>query len=216
MAGQPIVRPVWRAFPEDSLTRAAAFVRAGGHGVVWAPGRARPAAWLLLPCGADGILPPLSEWVVLMLGRQTYGVVRSRPARGLGLLRVPRHYESKVSAWCERDRSWLGATRTISLDCTTCGVCCIGCRPVIQPSDVKRWHRDGRADLGARNYVRRQGGKLLLRMRNNDNACVHLDQKRCGIYPLRPNVCRIFPVGCEGCLDARRLELDIVDGAVTA
>jgi uncharacterized protein len=216
MAGQTIDRPLWRAFPEDSLTHAAAFVRAGGHGVVWAPGRARPAAWLLLPCGPDGILAPLSLWVVILLGRRTYGVVRSRPARGLALLRVPRRSEQRVSDWCARDQTFVGATRTIALDCTACGACCVGCRPILRPPDVTRWRRAGRADLAAPSYIRRQGGRLLLRLSDTDHSCVHLDQKRCGIYPLRPYVCRIFPVGSEGCLDARRIVLGAVDGAVTA
>ena len=216
MAGQTIDRPLWRAFPEESLTGAAAFVRAGGHGVVWAPGRARPAAWLLLPCGTDGTLSPLSQWVVMILGRRTYALVSSRPARGLALLRVPRRFEQRVSGWCERDETWPGATRTIALDCTACGACCVGCRAVLRPPDLTRWHRAGRTDLAARSYIRRQNGRLLLRLRDSDNACVHLDQKSCGIYPLRPYVCRIFPVGSEGCLDARRIVLGAVDGAVTA
>jgi hypothetical protein len=216
VAGQTIRRPLWRAFPEAELASGAAFVRAGGHAAVSVEGRAAPAIWLLLPCGADGTLPALSRWVVLMLGRRTYSIVRSAPARGLALLRVPRRFESKVSAWCDRDAHWTGSTRTISLDCTSCGACCVGCRPVLGPPDITRWRRAGRADLARRSYTRRHGGFLMLRLRESDNACVHLDGRSCGIYPLRPYVCRVFPVGCEGCLDARRLELGIVDGAAGA
>jgi hypothetical protein len=204
---------LWRAFAEDALPQAAAFARAGGHAVVWVHGRRSRAAWLLLPCDRRGQARPLSRWVMLMFGRRTYGLVRSRPAQGVGLLRVPRRFEPDVVTWCDRDAGWRGATRQLTLDCTSCGACCRGCRPVLRPSDLARWRAAGRADLAGRAFTRRSAGVVFLRLRETDNACVHLDGARCTIYPLRPFVCRLFPVGCEGCLEARRQTFGIDDRA---
>ena len=209
---QHIERPLWRAFPESSFPAAVRHVQAGGNAVVWEEVRAAERAWLLLPCEPDGSVRPLSHWTILMFGRRSYGLVRSPDARGLALLRVPRRFEADVEAWCVRDAAWRGATRRIALDCTACGACCHGCRPVLRPGDLQRWRTAGRRDLLTRRYVRRSGGALVLRQRESGGACVHLRGARCDIYPLRPLVCRIFPVGSEGCLEARRLRFGLVDG----
>jgi Fe-S-cluster containining protein len=147
-----------------------------------------------------------------MFRRRSYGLVRSRPASGLALLRVPRACEPDVVTWCERDEAWPGSTRSIALDCTACGACCHGCRPVLRPDDLARWRAAGRPDLLGRRYVRRSGGVSVLGMRAADGACVHLNGARCDIYPIRPMVCRFFPMGSEGCLEARRLHFGLVDG----
>ena len=211
MSAQIIRRPVWKAFPEASLSRAAAFARAGGHAVVWEPGHT-PSAWLLMPCTKAG-LSELSRWVLVLLGRRTFGKVRGAPARGLALIRVPRRFQSRVAAWCHRDSRWRGATRAIALECTSCGACCHGCRPTLLPPDLTRWRKAGRLDLASRRYTRKSQGHLIIRLRPVDNGCVHLDGRRCGIYPLRPYACSIFPPGCESCLSVRATTFGIVDGA---
>jgi Fe-S-cluster containining protein len=195
-----------------SLVRAAAFARAGGHAVIWAPARRSPAAWLLMPCTKDG-LPLLSRWVLVLLGRRTYGEVQVEPAKGLALIKVARRFHPRLAAWCHRDSHWRAATRPLTLDCMSCGACCHNCRPALLPPDLTRWRKADRADLGAGRYVRRIGGQLVIRLRPADHGCVHLDGRRCGIYPLRPYACRIFPPGCESCLGARRAVFGIVDGA---
>lgn len=210
MSAQTIRRPLWKAFSEGSLARAAAFARAGGHAVVWAPGR-RPSAWVLMPCTTVGV-SELSRWVLVLFGRRTYGKVRRAPARGLALIRVSRRFERHVSAFCHRDSRWRGATRTMTLDCTSCGACCHDCRPQLLPSDLTRFRRAGRIDLANRQNTRQYRGKRVIRLRPIDQACIHLDGCRCSIYPIRPYACRVFPVGCESCLKARADALHIVDG----
>lgn len=209
--GEVVRRPLWRAFPEASLVRAAAFARAGGHAVIWAPARRLPAAWLLMPCTKDG-LSPLSRWVLVLLGRRSYGEVQVEPAKGLALIKVARRFHPRLAAWCHRDAHWRAATRTITLDCTSCGACCHNCRAMLLPPDLTRWRKAGRADLAGGRYIRRSRGQLVIRLRPTDQGCVHLDGRLCGIYPLRPYACRIFPPGSESCLSARRSVFGLVDG----
>lgn len=178
--------------------------------MVWAPGRT-PVAWLLMPCAKDG-LSPLSRWVLVLLGRRSYGEVQVEPAKGLALIRVARRFHRRLAGWCHRDAAWRGATRAITLECTTCGACCHNCRATLLPPDLTKWRKVGRDDLAGRRFIRHSRGQLIIRLRPADQGCVHLDGRRCGIYPLRPYACRIFPAGSESCLGARLSEFGIVDG----
>jgi uncharacterized protein len=207
---QIVRRPLWKAFQETSLPRAAAFARAGGHAVVWAADQP-PSAWLLMPSTKDR-LSELSRWALVLLGRSTFGRVRRAPARGLALIRVPRRFESRVAAWCHRDSQWRGATRAIALECTTCGACCHHCHPAVLGSDLARWRKAGRLDLANRRNTSQYHGHRVIRLRPVDQACLHLDGQQCSIYAIRPYACRVFPPGCESCLMARREVFGIVDG----
>jgi Fe-S-cluster containining protein len=59
---------------------------------------------------------------------------------------------------------------------------------------------------------KRSDGKLELTLLPS-KRCRHLDAgNACGIYELRPNACRDFPVGSECCLYAREDTYDEYDG----
>jgi hypothetical protein len=59
---------------------------------------------------------------------------------------------------------------------------------------------------------REEDGTVVLRLLASRN-CRHLRRdKRCAIYELRPDSCRLFPAGSECCLYSREEELGIVDG----
>ena len=65
-------------------------------------------------------------------------------------------------------------------------------------------------------WVRTVKGVKLMSLEPN-GRCVHLhNDNKCGIYEMRPDNCRWFPVGTEPCLIARREEHGWVDGAVKA
>ena len=49
--------------------------------------------------------------------------------------------------------------------------------------------------------MRPSRGRRVLRVVRGD--CVHLAGNDCVIYELRPDNCRAFPAGSEGCLGAR-------------
>jgi Fe-S-cluster containining protein len=205
-----IRRPVWRRFSESSLAAAAAFARAGGHAVVSVPGRPRPV-WLLMPCTTAG-LSPLSRWVLVLLGRRTYGEVRTSPAKGLALIRVARRFEARVADWCQRDSRWRTATRTLELECTACGACCRHCHPALLPPDLTRWRKAGRFELADLEHTDEHRGHRVIRLRPVDDRCIHLEGTRCGIYSIRPYACRVFPPGCESCLSARTEAFGTIDG----
>ena len=70
-----------------------------------------------------------------------------------------------------------------------------------------------RCDHGAeeRVGVQTHRGEVVLRLRAEDKACVHLRGTLCGIYTLRPDNCSVFPAGSEPCLGSRKEEFDIDD-----
>lgn len=205
-----IQRPLWRSFNERFLKNAAEHVRAGGHAMVWRKGPARPVAWMLLPCGPDGEVPELAFWSMLSLSKRAYDVIKRGPAKGLATMRIPRDYEDAVEQWCERDSRWPGATREIELDCMDCAACCTRNRVLLDEDDFARWRAAGREDLLGKAYVRKDKGKVVLRLRP-DGTCVHLQDKLCGIYALRPDNCSAFPAGSEPCLQSRLDEFGVVD-----
>ena len=72
----------------------------------------------------------------------------------------------------------------------------------LEPEDEERWVLSARPELSTAAYVRESSGKRLLRvLRGGD--CVHLSGNECAIYEMRPDNCRAFPAGSEGCLSAR-------------
>jgi Fe-S-cluster containining protein len=166
---------------------------------------------MLLPCGDDGAVTELGYWSILALDKRRYQVIRSGRAKGLATSRIPRDLEYAVEEWCERDARWPGTTREVELDCTTCAACCKSNRVVLDDPDFRRWREAGRGDLAGKAYVRTDRGEVVLRLRKDDKACVHLRGTLCGIYAVRPDNCSLFPAGSEPCLGSRKEELDIVD-----
>lgn len=196
-------------------------MKAGGHAIVWRPGKGpKPVAWMLLPTGPDGELPELSFWSILALDKRKYELVDKGPAKGLATMRVPRALEYVVDEWCERDAKHMGTTRTIVLDCVKCAACCRENRVILYDDDFARWKQAGRDDLRGKAYTRNDKGDVVLRLKTEDKTCVHLNGKFCGIYPLRPDNCSMFPAGSEPCLTSREVEYewgdtDAVDAPTT-
>jgi hypothetical protein len=178
-----IARPVVRSFTRPHVRRAAAWVRAGGHAIVWlAPRKAR----LVFPRPRDGDESDLGWWSVLDLGRSDYLIARRGPFAGLGLIAIPHDCYAIVRDRAVRDSIHAGPTRSIDLDCLECGACC----------------RDNRVD-----------GKVVLVLRRDKRCKHLADDNRCGVYPIRPDACSTFPAGSECCLSSREEELGIIDGA---
>jgi hypothetical protein len=205
-----IARPIVRAFSAQSLRAAAAHVRGGGHAVVWeSPSRAR----LLLPVPKEDDPNDLALFSILDLGKQRYEIVPRGVARGLATALVPRNCNDIVRRRAERDRVHLGHVRRVHFDCLACGACCRNNSVVLDDADQARFERAGRHDLTRMPYARRTDGKLVMRLVQG-GRCRHLKpENHCGIYEIRPAMCRDFPVASECCLSARAEEFGMHDGA---
>jgi Fe-S-cluster containining protein len=208
-----VTRPVVRNFKWPHRKQAAAWVRAGGHALVWAsPRKAR----LVFARPRRGDENDLGWWSVLDLGRSEYVVARSGPFAGLAYMRVPHDCYSIVRDRVVRDSIHPDPTREIELDCLACAACCKGNRVVLEDEDVERFERAGRGDLARAPYAKRDNGQIVLVLRR-DKRCRHLGgDNRCGIYSFRPSACSTFPAGSECCLSSREEEMGIVDGAPLA
>jgi hypothetical protein len=210
MAKARIVRPVVRSYRWPHLDRAAAWVRAGGHAVVWiAPRKAR----LVFARPRKGDEHDLGWWSVLDLGRSRYSVARRGPFAGMGFVRVPHDCYAIVDERVRRDSIHPAATRAMDLDCLECAACCKDNSVELEEVDIARFERGGRGELARRPYAKDDGGRVVLVLRP-DKRCKHLaDDNRCGVYAIRPDACSTFPAGSECCLSAREEEMGIVDGA---
>ena len=198
-------RPVVRSFHRRFARECAAWVRAGGHGILWeSPERAR----LVVGAFDKKDLTHLGRWAILDLGKSTYGVAKKGPLRGLVTTPVPKDTLDIVREWATRDGVHPGPRRTMKLDCQACGACCLDNEVVLEREDLRRFRRGG-----VQPVTRRKGGQLMLRVLES-GKCAHLGPKnKCGIYTHRPNACRYFPPASECCLFAREEELGIFDGA---
>lgn len=155
----------------------------------------------------------LALFSILDLGKERYDIVLRGVARGLATTAVPRDCNDIVRRRAERDRVHRGAVRRVQFDCLACGACCRNNRVVLDDGDVARFAAAGRDDLGRMPYARRHDGKLVMRL-VRDGRCQHLKgHNRCGIYEIRPTMCRDFPVASECCLSARAEEFGLHDGA---
>jgi Fe-S-cluster containining protein len=209
MSRNVTVRPVWRSFRHRYLARAALHVKNGGHAVVV---RDDGAIDLLLTVDASGKITELGLWAVLAIEQQRWRRVKDGPAVGLATARVRTEFEGSVLDWCERDAAYPKATRRMKLDCLECAACCHDANVLLDEADFARWHNAGRKDLLGKSYLKRANGKVTLRFLPS-GKCQHLRRDRkCGIYPIRPDNCRSFVVGSEACLAAREDTLDIRDG----
>lgn len=202
-------RPIVRSFQRRFVRECAAWVRAGGHGVLWSsPERAR----LVLPHFGPKDLMALGRWAILDLGKPTYGVAKKGPLRGLVTTPVPEDALDIVREWATRDSIHRGPLRAMKLDCLKCGACCRDNEVVLERVDFRRARRGGSEHMLKPPYTRRKGGQLMLRVLSN-GKCTHLGRGNlCAMYIDRPDACRYFPAGSECCLFAREEELGILDG----
>jgi hypothetical protein len=205
-----VERPVVRSFRPPYLEEAAAWVRSGGHAVVWIePRKAR----LVFARPREGDEHDLGWWSALDMGRMEYSVARRGTFDGMAYVRVPHDCYAIVRARVVRDSIHRGPRRALDLDCLECGACCKDNRVELDDDDVARLERAGRGELARPPYARRDDGTVVLVLRQ-DKRCKHLaDDNKCGIYPIRPSACSTFPVGSECCLSSREEEMGIVDGA---
>lgn len=218
MATERVVRPVVRAFRREFEEEAAAHVRRGGHALVYeATGGGellakRGVVRLVFQKPRGRVASDLGYWSLLDLGLTRWSTIPRGPLRGLAFARVPGDCVEIVRDRVARDSIHPGSTRTMQLDCKACAACCRNNRVEIEAADLARFRRAGRPELGRAPYVRKGDGKLVLRLlRSRD--CRHLTrEKECAIYELRPDSCRSFPPGSEGCLFSREEELGVVDG----
>jgi hypothetical protein len=210
MGENRIVRPIVRAFQAPFEAEAAAHVHAGGHAIVWtSPRRGR----IVFQPPEDPEDRDLGYWAILDMGRTEWFRMKSGALRGLAVAAVPRDCVDLAKERAERDSVHTGATRVMLLDCETCAACCRDNRVELEAQDIERFEAANRPELAKAPYTRKDGKKIILRLlRSRD--CRHLRvDRRCGIYEIRPESCRVFPPGSEGCLYARESELGILDGA---
>ena len=204
-----VVRPVVRSYRWPHLEEAAAWVRAGGHAVVWiSPRKAR----LVFTRPPEGDENDLGHWSVLDLGLHDHRIAKRGPFAGMAFIAVPHDCYAIVRFRVVRDSIHPEATRALDLDCLECGACCRDNRVVLDDVDLARFEKAGRGDLARPPYARREDGAVVLVLRK-DKDCKHLAaDNKCGIYAIRPDACSTFPVGSECCLSSREEEMEIVDG----
>lgn len=204
-------RPVVRSFKKDFARECAAWVRAGGHGILWdSPKRAR----LVLPKFGPKDTMALGRWAILDLGKSTFGFAKTGPLRGLVTSPVPEDTLFIVREWATRDSIHPKPTKKIALDCLACGACCRDNEVVLEKQDARRFRKAGLEKMMKPPYARRaRDGRLMLRVLGN-GKCTNLERdNKCAIYDARPDACRYFPAASECCLFAREEELGIIDGA---
>ena len=213
MSASLVVRPVVRSFDQRWAKEAALHVRAGGHALVW-NGDKRVSLVLPPPSRRKAEKEKdLGYWSLLDLGVDSFKRARAGTFRGLVVHRVEKDAVEIVRRRALRDSVHPRATRKIRLDCESCASCCRDNNVILEPVDFARFKNAGREDLGRPPYTRRDGERVVLRLLKSRD-CRHLGaDKRCGIYPLRPESCRSFPAGSESCLYSREVELGLVDGA---
>lgn len=207
-----VVRPVVRSFRMPFVNEARAWVKSGGHAVVWENDK---RAMLLFSLPKEGDESDLGVWSLLDLGKQRWKTPDKGPYAGLAVSLFPReaHWIAKHRA--ERDSKWKGPTRKVTLDCLECGACCKDNHVMLNKVDLDRFRKGGRPDLTKAPLAKWRDGKLSLTLLNN-GSCKHLGRgNACNIYEIRPDACSEFPMGSECCLFAREEELGIYDGVKT-
>jgi len=206
-----VVRPVVRSFRSTYMKEARAWVKAGGHAVVWESDK---RAMLVFPVPKKGDEEDLGMWSVLDLGKQRWDTPTSGPYAGLACSLFPRATLWIAKRRAERDSKWRNPTRRIKLDCLTCAACCRDNEVILEKKDVTRFREAKRMDLVRRPLAAWRDGKFVLTLLAN-GSCRHLkSDNACAIYEIRPDACSQFPAGSECCLFAREEELNVYDGVI--
>lgn len=206
-------RPVVRSFQKKFIRECAAWVRAGGHAILWeSPKRAT----FVIPRPDPDDPMDFGRWSLLDMDKTRYGIVRRGPLRGLATSPVEEDMFDFVRERATRDSVHRGPLRTMDLDCLECGACCKRNEVILERVDERRFVRAERPELLRRPYTRRnRDGKLRLTLLKNGD-CRHLGKdNKCAVYAFRPDACSQFPPGSECCLFSREDELGIFDGLET-
>jgi Fe-S-cluster containining protein len=209
---QTIARPIWRRFKPRYFKNAVAHVRRGGAAAIDDPETDRVD--VLLPVDDKGRITELARWALLAIEHRRFRYVKSGAAQGFATASVRAEYAGSVLDWCTRDAVHGGATRNILIDCVTCAACCHDSNVVLDGADLARFRDGGRPDLAGKAYIKRaRDGVITLRFIGK-GPCQHLAaDRRCSIYELRPDNCRVFLEGSEACLAAREDTFGLRDGA---
>ena len=211
MASSRVVRPLVRSFNQRFVREAAAHVRAGGHAIVWAS--EKQAMMVFQEPDEDSEEEDLGVWSLLDMRKHKWDVENRGALRGLATTSIPKDCFDLVRERVQRDSVHRGSTRTMVLDCEKCAACCRKNYVRLEKVDIKRFEDAGREGLLRPPFTRMDGKKIVLRLLRSGD-CRHLQKDlRCGIYEVRPEACRTFPMGSEGCLFSREEGLGIVDGA---
>ncbi len=184
-------------------------MKRGGHAIVWA---SKSQAMIVLQDPDQDDPDDLGVWALLDMELKRWSVESRGLLKGLATCNIPRDCLDLVRDRVERDSVHPGTTRVMHLDCEECAACCRKNHVILEKKDITRFQAAGRKDLLRPPFTRRAGNKLVLRLLRAGD-CRHLQtDRRCGIYELRPEACRSFPPGSEGCLFSREEEFG-VDGA---
>ena len=194
---ETVLRPLWRDFEGSDLRGAARHARAGGLAVL--TGR----RWRMIgDAGRGEELPLYVDWAIRAIEATQWEERVAGPLKGCVEAPIAQDWMERVDEWVRRDCAFDGATEPASFDCVRCAACCFDNRVVLDGEDLVRFRAAGRAELLRRTVT--DGKKQLLPLaRKKGRPCVHLQGRLCGIYEVRPNMCRDFPVGTEQCLTSR-------------
>lgn len=192
-----VERPLWRLFSASQLPAAIRHVRGGGLAVL------TKRTWTLLAQGGepDGDPPVMVEWAIQAIHCPYWIYENSGAAKGLVRAPIPHKFRDWAREWAERDAAFAGSTHRFTLDCMTCAACCFDNKVILSTPDLYRWGIEGRRDLFEKTKVYRRQRRLPLLP--TTAGCVHLDGLKCGIYEMRPDMCRDFVPATENCLAAR-------------
>jgi hypothetical protein len=202
------VRPVVRSFRATFTKNALAWVREGGHAIVWESAR---KAWLVVPKPAANHPEDYGKWAAYDLGRRLLRVAKSGPFKGFGVVSLSGTDLPIVEAWGIRDAVHVEPTREMVLDCVACGACCKNNNVVLDAADMKRLRSGAPKTFVDR--VKRKDGRLVLTLLKDGRCAALTKQGMCGVYEYRPEACREFPAATECCLFAREEGLGLLDGA---
>ncbi len=81
-----------------------------------------------------------------------------------------------------------------SFKCQRCGACCYNKEIPLSPSEARRLAQRLRHPAPTFFLESNEEGKPVLR-RKADGSCIFLEPQGCRVYPDRPLVCRLFPLG---------------------
>jgi hypothetical protein len=150
---------------------------------------------------ADADPPDLIDWAIHAIKSPWWIFENEGLLEGLVRAPVQKRYREWAAEWAERDAHFAGATQRLKLDCMQCAACCFDNRVLLRKGDLAMWREAGRSDLLRRTEPWRTRRRLPLAP--TTKACIHLKGKLCGIYTVRPEMCREFLPGTEHCLFAR-------------
>ena len=79
----------------------------------------------------------------------------------------------------------------VTWNCKQCGNCCIWTEAELYPCDIRKIKdKTGRDDF----YIKDESSLTGYRIKHVNGKCIFLDENRkCGIYPIRPLMCKRFP-----------------------